>query len=272
MFVCVRAYSTPDKEAMTTRNGRAIFITAVITIFGVSIVNVAVFRGYIERGAELGTDIASQTFVAVKSTFNDKTEHGTKLGVDDISTSQASAAVKSTFNDTADNLGTASCPEGQFYMQDRVYTNLSDHPERLIPNVLYQTSKNRCLVNIFKSGIDSWRNAIPGLSNVFHDDEAMDGLLSDSKWDNYFPNLKYFLKCVNHAKMPVMKADVWRYLIVWENGGVYADLDLKLDSQFRNNTIHEDDDSFFTIDATTGKFKIIHAMILLYFSVTVLSN
>ena len=68
-----------------------------------------------------------------------------------------------------------------------------------------------------------------------------------------------------------MKADVWRYLIVWENGGIYADLDVKPEYKFNSSTIHDDDDSFFTIDGSTGKFKIINAMILLYFLVTMLT-
>ena len=270
--------NTPDtKEATTTRKSHAIFIIAVI-IFGVSIVNVASIRKYIvERGAEptlsntvsrasyfaesgaelaIGTDIASRSSsVAIKSTVNDTTDN---------QVTASSVAVKSTVNDT--------CPEGQFYMQDRVDTDLSDHPDiRLIPNVLYQTSKDRCLTNAFNKGIDSWRDAIPGLLNVFHDDAAMDELLSHSKWEADFPNLKYFLKCANHVNVPVLKADVWRYLIVWENGGIYADLDVKPEYKFNSSTIHDDDDSFFTIDGSTGKFKIINAMILLYFLVTMLT-
>jgi hypothetical protein len=64
------------------------------------------------------------------------------------------------------------------------------------------------------------------LSYRFFDDEAMDAYLYDDRWSDVFPTLSLALRCIDHAKLPVMKADLWRYLILWENGGIFADLDV----------------------------------------------
>mmetsp|Transcript_2608 Transcript_2608/g.4064 ORF Transcript_2608/g.4064 Transcript_2608/m.4064 type:complete len:278 (-) Transcript_2608:3-836(-) len=270
-------------KRMTKRSGpragcsahhRYALIFALLIIIGVSVFNFGLgIRQYVERNTmrQIMDDVnavAGQAYFAVQSSFNYTTAVDQTIEIahnhqvkEEVGENMASHIIATKTNTTR-----ISCPEGQFFMEDRVaYTNdQPDKQRRLIPNVLYQTSKSRCLTNPFKTGIESWREAIPGLSNIFHDDEAMDELLNDSKWENDFPNLKYFLQCVNHADMPVMKADVWRYLIVWENGGIYSDLDNRPGVSFSNLTIREDDDAFFTIDGTTS--KSLHTHHYRYFS------
>jgi hypothetical protein len=44
-----------------------------------------------------------------------------------------------------------------------------------------------------------------------------------------------------------LKADLWRYLILWVYGGVYADFD-SAPNEFHNDTISDADDAFFVVE------------------------
>jgi Glycosyltransferase sugar-binding region containing DXD motif len=130
-----------------------------------------------------------------------------------------------------------------------------------IPPVLYQTSKDRCVTtDLYRASIARWfpqqlpptpthtspspsssqqqqqrspprPSASSSLSYRFYDDDAMDAYLNDMDgqlgWSETFPTLSMALRCIDHLQnMPVMKADLWRYLILWDKGGIYADLDV----------------------------------------------
>jgi len=60
-----------------------------------------------------------------------------------------------------------------------------------------------------------------------------------------YPHLKLVLRhCI---KNPTIKADLWRYLLLWVYGGVYADFDTapaRLDAR----TIKDGDDGFFVVE------------------------
>lgn len=79
----------------------------------------------------------------------------------------------------------------------------------------------------------------------------MDDLLYDhERWKSLFPALHLALKCIEHAQMPVMKADLWRYLILWEQGGIFADLDV-IPGESLN--IHPEYDAAFVSVRTAGQ-------------------
>jgi mannosyltransferase OCH1-like enzyme len=43
--------------------------------------------------------------------------------------------------------------------------------------------------------------------------------------------------------------DLWRLLVLWKYGGIYADLDTSpVPSLFNETTISEEDDAFFVVD------------------------
>jgi mannosyltransferase OCH1-like enzyme len=113
---------------------------------------------------------------------------------------------------------------------------------RKIPPVLYQTAKEKCILSsMYETTIRRWiqpPSSHPSsdhdhdtdlewwLSYRFYDDERMEKYLLQPQWKELFPSLSLALKCINHVNMPVMKADLWRYLILWEYGGIFADLDV----------------------------------------------
>ena len=49
------------------------------------------------------------------------------------------------------------------------------------------------------------------------------------------------------------KADIWRYLLIWEYGGIYTDLDNCPGSGWNENVIKPADDAYF-LQEIAGKF------------------
>jgi hypothetical protein len=45
------------------------------------------------------------------------------------------------------------------------------------------------------------------------------------------------------------KADIWRYLMIWEYGGIYSDIDCSPSDNFSASFIRDDDDAFFPLEA-----------------------
>jgi hypothetical protein len=88
-----------------------------------------------------------------------------------------------------------SCPEGQWPIQDTVLPSRITSEGRKIPKIIHMTGRSRCTTEVMYDTINLWR--LQNHSLFFHDDEAMDRLLS-----NHWPKFR--------------RADLWRYLITWE--------------------------------------------------------
>jgi len=148
----------------------------------------------------------------------------------------------------------SACPRDYVFISD-VYGDEGDRSagtrnessEQLIPKVLYQTSRSRCMHPDIAEIMAQWRdpNILPGFSHFFYDDEAMDAFLFDKeRWEDTFPSLHFGLQCIDKIHNPTMKADIWRYLVLWEYGGLYIDIDAG-PTGFNASTIQPDDDGLF---------------------------
>jgi hypothetical protein len=100
-----------------------------------------------------------------------------------------------------------------------------------IPRILHLMSKSPCVSSDIQDNIHQWHNRLTpfGYSIVFHDEAAVERLLHGKTWPE-FPHLQLFLRnCgVLTGSSPtttIVKANVWKYLVLWEYGGVYTDLD-----------------------------------------------
>jgi hypothetical protein len=112
---------------------------------------------------------------------------------------------------------------------------------RKIPRIVHQTSKSRCLTAAFTNVTSHWK--LPGWSYYFHDDDAIDRLFKLEFPE--FPHLQtVFHSCVTNG---TLKADLWRYLVLWVYGGVYADFD-SAPNKFSFDTIDDSDDGFFVVE------------------------
>jgi mannosyltransferase OCH1-like enzyme len=95
-----------------------------------------------------------------------------------------------------------------------------------IPKIIHQTSKARCVTYKVAKAIQHWRDIVDGVdhswSYFFHDDDAVMRLFQNYTFPE-FPLLQHIVKhCLLHG---TVKADLWRYLILWTYGGIYADID-----------------------------------------------
>jgi len=133
------------------------------------------------------------------------------------------------------------CPDGLARV-DGVDNPASHSTEfRRIPKIVHQTAKSRCVTPAIAKALKKWY--FDNWSYYFHDDEAILRLFQQ-EFAN-FPQLEMVVgKCLVHG---TLKADLWRYIVLWKYGGIYSDLD-SVPAKFRPDTIQPSDDAFFVVE------------------------
>ena len=85
-----------------------------------------------------------------------------------------------------------------------------------IPMQIFQTHKNRVVA---KDCVKSWLHQ-EGYKHYFYDDMQLNRFMQNQSKDAY--------RAFGDVWAPAVKTDLWRYIILYENGGIYADADIKL--------------------------------------------
>jgi len=117
--------------------------------------------------------------------------------------------------------------------------------DRKIPKLFHQTSRSRCLTPLFYNLSSRWQESLTqDYCFFFHDENAFMKLLKKD-WKE-FKLLRQVFKCAEEATAAVA-ADLWRYLILWEYGGIYADLDSAPNSNFHPSVL-DGHQAFFVVD------------------------
>jgi mannosyltransferase OCH1-like enzyme len=91
----------------------------------------------------------------------------------------------------------------------------------IIPKKIFQTHKSIEYIKTkpkIQKAINSWRRFCPEFEYYFYTDELCDKFIKDN-FDKHIYNL------YKNLPLPVMKADLWRYCVIYINGGIYADTD-----------------------------------------------
>jgi Glycosyltransferase sugar-binding region containing DXD motif len=117
--------------------------------------------------------------------------------------------------------------------------------DRRIPRIVHQTARSRCVTPAFATITNQWK--LGNHSYFFHDDEAVARLFRIGFQE--FPQLKMVV--YNCVKNPTIKAELWKYLVLWVYGGIYADFDTA-PRLFNASTIGLSDDSFFLAEKDHG--------------------
>jgi len=138
---------------------------------------------------------------------------------------------------------TTPCPPGATPILDTIRHRNEQALHRKIPQIIHITSKSRCATPKVQAIVNQWRFA--NYSLYFHDDEAVDRLFRHSQTRRTFPLLNETLMCVTNG---ATKADLWRYLVLFQYGGVYTDVD-NSPVGINGDSIKPDDDSFFVIES-----------------------
>jgi hypothetical protein len=139
----------------------------------------------------------------------------------------------------------AHCRRGslRFFDQNNPKSHYLD--SRQIPQIVHQTSNTRCLMSNYYKAAFKW--LFRSWSYYMHDDDAVDRLLQLDFPE--FPNLKIIANdCLSSR---TAKTFLWRYLVLWAYGGVFADLNL-VPLHFNAKMIEPVDDGFFVIDEKSG--------------------
>ena len=121
------------------------------------------------------------------------------------------------------------CSEGLIVVKDSVDSSFFEGKQRKIPKVIHMTSKTRCMTPEFAANVDRWR--FEGHSLFFHDDNAVGRLLN-----TWWPELPHVYDIKNCMMPGAAIADVWRYILLWEYGGIYTDIDNAPGPWFWNKT------------------------------------
>lgn len=88
----------------------------------------------------------------------------------------------------------------------------------MIPRILHQTWKTAEIPDRWRRARESWLEAHPGWEYRFWTDEDLDQLVRERAPDFY----PFWRRYPNQ----IQRVDAARYLILYEHGGVYADLDM----------------------------------------------
>jgi len=91
-------------------------------------------------------------------------------------------------------------------------------PERAIPSVVYQTWKSNFFGKTHAQGIAHFRELNPDMEFNLFDDKDVDDYMEESYGKH--PIYQIYKK----AKFGPMKADIFRYCILYEKGGYYFDI------------------------------------------------
>lgn len=96
----------------------------------------------------------------------------------------------------------------------------SEQSSYKIPLVIHQGCKSRCISEKLYDLTTIWKAL--GIPYYFHDDAAVDRLVYSGR----FPEFPHMQLAWEHCIIkPVVKSDLWRMLLLYEYGGIYADLD-----------------------------------------------
>jgi hypothetical protein len=117
--------------------------------------------------------------------------------------------------------------------------------ERLIPQILHVSMKSRCLPRDLARIMDRWKTRFPNYSIFFHDDDAVQRLITGEEWPE-FPGFHRAMKCV--LLKGAMVIDIWRVLLLWKYGGVYTDIDNWPEDAFTEDLIPGNLTAFFFSD------------------------
>lgn len=158
-----------------------------------------------------------------------------------------------------------NCTAPLFAVHDTVQQKVDDNDDSYRqPRDIHVTSISRCMTKPYVHNLNKWRHLGANYSFHIHDDEAVNNLLFASssslsstvdverqrqaRWSKYFPKLSDALLCLpKNGASSAAKADVWRYLILWDQGGLYTDIDNAPGPRFNNND-NDDHDALIAIN------------------------
>lgn len=88
----------------------------------------------------------------------------------------------------------------------------------MIPNIIHQTWRTRTLPEPFAGWSERWRQYHPQWDYRLHDDADIARIVNE--------RAPQYSAALARLPRPIQRIDMFRYLVVWLDGGLYADLDM----------------------------------------------
>jgi alpha 1,6-mannosyltransferase len=111
----------------------------------------------------------------------------------------------------------------------------------MIPKKIYQTHKSKEFIEKNKRYHECYLTwDVDGYEHIFYNDEEADIFMKD--------NFKEIYDVYKSLPLPVMKADLWRYCIVYHYGGIYADMDTIFKGDDLDYLFQKDSDLILTTE------------------------
>lgn len=104
---------------------------------------------------------------------------------------------------------------------------------QIIPRVIYQTWKSNEMPDYLYNCAYTWIDKNPDYRYEFYDDTRLEKFIYNFDCSNFSFSKEQLIKAYNSYAHPVGRADLWRYLIMYSNGGVYMDIDMICDKPLR---------------------------------------
>lgn len=127
--------------------------------------------------------------------------------------------------------------ESPVHVPARLRSTREDH----IPRFIFQTFKTRFLPATMHEAVMSWINHNPDYEYQLFDDEAMFTYVEHVDYAPFSFTRDDLLKAMHSLKPGAGKADLLRYLIIYDRGGIYMDIDTVCLAPLRT-FIHPEDD------------------------------
>lgn len=94
-----------------------------------------------------------------------------------------------------------------------------------IPKIIYQTFKTKKVTDSFYNNACSYIEKNPEYTYEFFDDDRLKEYIYSYDCSKFSFSSTELKKAFELIKVPAGRADIWRYLIIYDTGGVYADID-----------------------------------------------
>jgi inositol phosphorylceramide mannosyltransferase catalytic subunit len=116
----------------------------------------------------------------------------------------------------------------------------------MIPKNIFQSWISKDLHPEVQKKVNTIKELNPEYNYQLYDDSDIDEFVN-----TFYPGK--ISECFNRLNIPVAKVDFWRYLILYEYGGVYVDLDSSIDISL-DDFIRENDTAIVTAETNPNTF------------------
>ena len=114
----------------------------------------------------------------------------------------------------------------------------------MIEKNIFQSWYSRELPPLVQSKIDGFLKMNPAYKYHLYTDDDMEQFVKDN-----YPGIIY--ECYKRLNIIVAKVDLWRYLILYKEGGVYLDMDSSIEKPL-DELILPDDEAIMTVEKNPG--------------------